>query len=42
MFAVFRSPFLIMAFGGVTVCAVIDAINGNALLKKHFVKAGLL
>jgi energy-coupling factor transport system substrate-specific component len=40
--AVFHGPLLIAAFGGAAVCAVIGALIGNALLHKHFVKAGLL
>jgi energy-coupling factor transport system substrate-specific component len=40
--AVFRGPLLIAAFGGSAVCAVIGVLIGNALLHKHFVKAGLL
>ena len=40
--AVFRGPLLIAAFGGAAVCAVVGALIGNALLHKHFVKAGLL
>jgi energy-coupling factor transport system substrate-specific component len=39
---VFRGPLLIAAFGGAAVCAVIGMLIGNALLHKHFVKAGLL
>jgi energy-coupling factor transport system substrate-specific component len=39
---VFHGPLLIAAFGGAVVCSVIGALIGNALLHKHFVKAGLL
>jgi energy-coupling factor transport system substrate-specific component len=40
--AILRGPLLIAAFGGAAICAVIGALIGNALVRKHFVKAGLL
>jgi hypothetical protein len=40
--AVFCSLFLIAAFGGTAVCAVIGALIGNGLLHKYFVEAGIL
>lgn len=37
-----HGPLMIASFAGASVCAVIGALIGKALLKKHFQKAGIL
>jgi energy-coupling factor transport system substrate-specific component len=39
---IIHGPLIIAAFAGTVVFSVIGAFIGKALLKKHFVKAGLL
>jgi energy-coupling factor transport system substrate-specific component len=42
MLNIIHGPLVLAAFAGSAVCAVIGALIGKALLKKHFVKAGIL